>query len=171
MDCVDILLPYSVGNTNIEISFDFPSATIRVKLSIAFNPYNIVLCLYTSCLPSYPYPCNLNLSPQERDGVAVPCFLKEFLIPLFRAGQQLQVLMKLLELSDNAGTWNRAYEDFLPYWSGLSNDSLPHSSPLNFSKGGIETIVLARNSYYKRMMEKLENLPTELDFRYPQVIP
>ncbi|KAM7528373.1 hypothetical protein LguiB_031783 [Lonicera macranthoides] len=133
VDCVDILLPYSVGNTNIGISFDFPSASIR------------------------------------RDGVAVPCFLKELLIPLFRAGQQLQVLMKLLELSDNVGTWNRAYEDFLPYWSGLSNDYLPHSSPLTFSKGGIETIVLARNGYYKRMMEKLENLPTELDFRYPQL--
>ncbi|KAE8729385.1 hypothetical protein F3Y22_tig00003715pilonHSYRG00001 [Hibiscus syriacus] len=34
----------------------------------------------------------------ERNGAAVPCFLKDILVPLVRAGQQLQVLMKLLEL-------------------------------------------------------------------------
>lgn len=108
----------------------------------------------------------------ERAGVAVPCFLKELLIPLVRAGQQFQVVMKLLELSDNGGTWNRTYEDFLPYWTGFYNGSpVSHASPLVFTKLGIESIVLARNSYYKKMMDKLQHLPTQLDFRYQQVVP
>ncbi|KAK3031800.1 hypothetical protein RJ639_036952 [Escallonia herrerae] len=98
---------------------------------------------------------------REKDGIAVPCFLKDFLVPLLRAGQQLQVLMKLLELCDNIGTWNRTYEDFLPYWSGFSNSSLTLASPLTFEKEGIQRMVHARNSYYEKKMEKLENLVSQ----------
>ncbi|KAK2976400.1 hypothetical protein RJ640_008110, partial [Escallonia rubra] len=50
---------------------------------------NLLTCLYTQ----------LKFCSPEQDGIAVPCFLKDFLVPLLRAGQQLQVLMKLLELS------------------------------------------------------------------------
>lgn len=106
-----------------------------------------------------------NFPPQERDGVAIPCFLKEFLVPLVRAGQQLQVLMKLLELCTHVAFGDHSYEDFLPCWSGFSSNL-----PLNFSKGNIEEMVLARDNYYKRMQEKLENLLTKLEFRYQQVI-
>ncbi|XP_071730838.1 uncharacterized protein [Rutidosis leptorrhynchoides] len=105
----------------------------------------------------------------EQDGVIVPCFLKDFLIPLFRAGQQLQVLIKLLEFSDGVGSWNRTYEDFLPYWSKMASSRLLHSN-MSFSKEGIEMAVLARSDYYKIMMEKLESHLPNLEFKYHQII-
>ncbi|KAL4590315.1 hypothetical protein LXL04_003243 [Taraxacum kok-saghyz] len=107
---------------------------------------------------------------REEDGVSVPCFLREFLIPLVRAGQQLQVLIKLLEFSDGVGSWNRTYEEFLPYWSRTSSSYLSHASHMAFSKEGIEKMVLERRDYYKTMMEKLKNHLPNLEFRYHQVI-
>ncbi|XP_028103211.1 uncharacterized protein LOC114302394 [Camellia sinensis] len=106
---------------------------------------------------------------RERDGVAVPCFLKDFSIPLVRAGQQLQVLMKLLELCSHIGTVNHTYEDILPCWSGFSSDHPYYASPLTFNQGSIEAMVLARNDYYKRMLEKLDTILTKLEIRYQQV--
>ncbi|XP_071692589.1 uncharacterized protein [Rutidosis leptorrhynchoides] len=106
---------------------------------------------------------------REQDGAIVPCFLKDFLIPLFRAGQQLQVLIKLLEFSDGVGSWNRTYEDFLPYWSKMASCRLSHSN-MSFSKEGIEMVVLERSDYYKIMMEKLESHLPNLEFKYHQVI-
>lgn len=108
--------------------------------------------------------------PQERDGVPVPCFLKEFLIPLVRAGQQLQVLVKLLEFCAFVAPNNHTYESFLPCWSGFSSNCPSSISPLTFSKGNIEAMVLSRDCYYKRMQEKLEDLLTELEFRFQQVV-
>ncbi|KAF5816289.1 putative gamma-tubulin complex component protein [Helianthus annuus] len=107
---------------------------------------------------------------REQDGVYVPCFLKEFLIPLFRAGQQLQVLIKLLEFSDGVGSWNRTYEDFLPYWSRMSSSRLSHAFHMDFNKAGIEMMVLKRRDYYQIMMEKLKNHLPNLEFKYHQVI-
>lgn len=107
---------------------------------------------------------------RERDGVAIPCFLKDFLIPLARAGQQLQVIMKLLELYIYVATGDHAYEDFLPCWSGYSSICPSYASPLAFSKVNIEAMVLARDSYYKMMQQKLEYLLTKLEFRYEQVV-
>ncbi|XP_076944984.1 uncharacterized protein LOC143615862 [Bidens hawaiensis] len=107
---------------------------------------------------------------REEDGVFVPCFLREFLIPLFRAGQQLQVLIKLLEFSDGVGSWNRTYEDFLPYWSSMSSSRLSHAFHMDFSKDGIEMMVVKRGDYYKIMMEKLENRLPNLEFKHHQVI-
>lgn len=91
------------------------------------------------------------------------------MVPLFRAGQQLQILMKLLELSDNVGSWDHIYEDIFPFWKGLHSNFLPNASPLTFNKEGIEAMVLARNEFYRQMMEKLENLSMKLNFRYLQV--
>ncbi|KAL7202889.1 hypothetical protein ACSBR1_034362 [Camellia fascicularis] len=108
---------------------------------------------------------------RERDGVAVPCFLKDFSIPLVRAGQQLQVLMKLLELCSHVGTVNHTYEDILPCWSGFSSDHPYYASPLTFNQGSIEAMVLARSNYYKRMLEKLDTILTKLEIRYQQVVP
>ncbi|GMP91837.1 hypothetical protein CsSME_00042339 [Camellia sinensis var. sinensis] len=107
---------------------------------------------------------------RERDGVAVPCFLKDFSIPLVRAGQQLQVLMKLLELCSHIGTVNHTYEDILPCWSGFSSDHPYYASPLTFNQGSIEAMVLARNDYYKRMLEKLDTILTKLEIRYQQIL-
>ncbi|XP_061354421.1 uncharacterized protein LOC133299039 isoform X2 [Gastrolobium bilobum] len=103
-----------------------------------------------------------------RDGVPVPEFLKHFLVPLVRAGQQLQVLLKLLELCIHVDVGEHNSNDFLPCWSGFSSNS-PYSSPLTFSKDIIEAMVLAREIYYTRMNEKIESLLSSLEVRYQQV--
>ncbi|KAB2028136.1 hypothetical protein ES319_D05G078600v1 [Gossypium barbadense] len=106
----------------------------------------------------------------ERDGVVVPCFLKDLLTPLVRAGQQLQVLMKLLELRKHVDTGDHTYSDFLPCWSGFAGSNPFYASSITFGKENIEALVLMRNSYYERMEEKLENLLTGLEFNCQQVI-
>ncbi|XWS52751.1 hypothetical protein CRYUN_Cryun11dG0099100 [Craigia yunnanensis] len=106
----------------------------------------------------------------ERDGAAVPCFLKDVLIPLVRAGQQLQVLMKLLELRKYVDSGDHTYSDFLPCWSGFSGSNPFYASSITFGKENIEALVLMRNSYYERMQEKLENFLTGLEFSYQQVV-
>lgn len=108
--------------------------------------------------------------PQEQDGVSVPCFLKDVLIPLVRVGQQLQVLVKLLELCTFVATNDHTYEGFLPCWTGFSGNCPYYSSPLTFIKGNVEAMLLSRDRYYRRMQEKLENLSAKLEFRYQQVI-
>ncbi|KAG4198281.1 hypothetical protein ERO13_A05G076400v2 [Gossypium hirsutum] len=105
----------------------------------------------------------------ERDGVVVPCFLKDLLTPLIRAGQQLQVLMKLLELREHVDTGDHTYFDFLPCWSGFAGSNPIYASSITFGKENIEALVLMRNSYYERMEEKLENLLTGLEFNCQQV--
>ncbi|PPD69323.1 hypothetical protein GOBAR_DD33802 [Gossypium barbadense] len=106
---------------------------------------------------------------QERDGVVVPCFLKDLLTPLVRAGQQLQVLMKLLELRKHVDTGDHTYSDFLPCWSGFAGSNPFYASSITFGKENIEALVLMRNSYYERMEEKLENLLTGLEFNCQQL--
>lgn len=108
---------------------------------------------------------------REQDGVAVPCFLKDLLVPLFRAGQQLQVLKKLLEICNYVATDDHTYEDILPCWRGFSSNHPSCASLLTFNKGNIEAMVLARNHFYERMQQKLENLSTKLETRYRQVVP
>ncbi|BBH05401.1 Spc97 / Spc98 family of spindle pole body component [Prunus dulcis] len=107
---------------------------------------------------------------REQDGVSVPCFLKDVLIPLVRAGQQLQVLVKLLELCTFVATNDHTYEGFLPCWTGFSGNCPYYSSPLTFIKGNVEAMLLSRDRYYRRMQEKLENLSAKLEFRYQQVV-
>ncbi|XP_039065159.1 gamma-tubulin complex component 6-like [Hibiscus syriacus] len=106
----------------------------------------------------------------ERNGAAVPCFLKDVLIPLIRAGQQLQVLMKLLELRKYVDPGDYTYSDFLPCWSGFAGSNPLYASSITFGKENIEPLVLMRSSYYERMEQKLENLLTGLEFNYQQVI-
>jgi gamma-tubulin complex component 6 len=105
-----------------------------------------------------------------RDGVPIPGFLNDLLVPLVRAGQQLQVLLKLLELCIDVAAGEHSSDDFLPCWSGFSSDSLSYFSPLTFNKDIMENMVLARESYYKRMNERIERLLSSLEVRYQQVI-
>lgn len=105
-----------------------------------------------------------------RDGVPIPGFLKDSLVPLVRAGQQLQVLLKLLELCIDVAAGQHSSDDFLSCWSGFSSNSLSYFSPLTFNKDTIDNMVLARESYYKRMNEKIESLLSSLEVRYQQVI-
>lgn len=91
------------------------------------------------------------------------------MVPLVRAGHQLRVLLKLLELCIPVATGHHSSEDFLPCWSGFSNSGA-YFSPLTFSRDDVEAIVLARDSYYKRMNEKLEGLLFNFEIRHHQVI-
>ncbi|KAK6164020.1 hypothetical protein DH2020_000884 [Rehmannia glutinosa] len=103
-----------------------------------------------------------------RDGAAVPCFLEECLVPLCRTGQQLQVIMKLLELSNNVGTCD-THEEILPSLVSLSSEYPWFAFPLTFDKGTIEMMALVRASYYQQMLEKIGNILTKFDFTSQQV--
>lgn len=129
----------------------------------------IVQIYFAFSIPFEAVPHKFSTS-QEQDGVAVPCFLKDLLVPLFRAGQQLQVLKKLLEICNYVATDDHTYEDILPCWRGFSSNHPSCASLLTFNKGNIEAMVLARNHFYERMQQKLENLSTKLETRYRQVI-
>ncbi|GLT60968.1 hypothetical protein SLA2020_337060 [Shorea laevis] len=109
-------------------------------------------------------------SIRECDGAAVPCFLKDFLIPLVRAGQQLQVVMKLLELCKYITLGDNSYMDFLPCWSRFSGNHPIYATPITFSKGNIEDLVLRRNNYYERMQERLETLLAKLEFSHQEIL-
>ncbi|KAG5090146.1 hypothetical protein JHK86_002758 [Glycine max] len=138
------------------------------------DPYKEFIIENMDCLPhkshvkaghSVDFPL---ASVKVRDGVPIPGFLKDFLVPLVRAGLQLQVLLKLLETCIHVASGEHSCHDFLPCWSGFSS-SLSYSSPLTFSKDVIEAMVLARENYYKRMNEKIESLLSSLEVRYQQV--
>ncbi|KAK6163986.1 hypothetical protein DH2020_000850 [Rehmannia glutinosa] len=115
-----------------------------------------------------PLPTIRVILPVVRDGAAVPCFLEECLVPLCRTGQQLQVIMKLLELSNNVGTCD-THEEILPSLVGLSSEYPWFAFPLTFDKGTIETMALVRASYYQQMLEKIGNILTKFDFTSQQV--
>lgn len=110
-----------------------------------------------------------NLTQEERDGVAVPCFLRHYLIPLLRAGQQLQVLIKLRELCKFAAD-DHIHEDVLPSWNGFSSYHPTYATSLTFNKVKLESMVTARSSFYTRMQKKLENILTKIEIRYQQVM-
>ncbi|XAR59611.1 hypothetical protein NMG60_11015508 [Bertholletia excelsa] len=137
------------------------------------DPYKEFIVEYVENSPSFsPGEDESPLaSIRMQDGVSVPCFLKDFSIPLIRAGQQLQVLMKLLELCNHVSTGSYTFVDILPCWTDFAGDYQYFACPLTFNKGSIEVAVCARNNYYKRMTEKLESLLTKLEIRYKQVVP
>ncbi|KAL5576039.1 hypothetical protein UlMin_017738 [Ulmus minor] len=140
------------------------------------DPYKEFIVEYLDNLLPYQHG-KAGISPEiplasvrDRDGVAIPCFLKDYVIPLFRAGQQLQVLMKLLELGTYVASEGQTYEDLLPCWSGFSSNHPSYVFPVTQTKENIETRVIARASYYKRMQEKLETVLKNLEFKYQQVV-
>ncbi|XP_022995328.1 uncharacterized protein LOC111490907 isoform X1 [Cucurbita maxima] len=122
--------------------------------------------LNTAGISSFPLACT-----REREGVPVPCFMKELLLPLLRAGQQLQVLVKLLEFGTSVATAECTYDDFLPCWTGFSSNHVYYESVISFSKENVEARVSARDVYYERMQKKLDNLLTKIEFRYEQMVP
>ncbi|XP_022153772.1 uncharacterized protein LOC111021210 isoform X2 [Momordica charantia] len=122
--------------------------------------------LNTAAISNFPLACT-----REREGVPIPCFIKELLLPLLRAGQQLQVLVKLLELGTSVATAECTYDDFLPCWTGFSSNHVCFEPVISFSKENVEARVTERDIYYERMQKKLENLLTRIEFRYEQVAP
>ncbi|KAF8396318.1 hypothetical protein HHK36_017933 [Tetracentron sinense] len=141
----------------------------------ASDPYKEFIVDYVDELPPYSHgkPGYCNDFPlatiKERNGVAVPCFLEELCLPLFRAGQQLQVLIKLLEMCNYVSTEDHTYDEILPFWSGSSSEHPSYLSSVTFDKRNIEGLVLARKSIYNRMKEKLGTFLKRFDIRYQQV--
>lgn len=107
-------------------------------------------------------------SVRVRKGV-LPSFLEDCLLPLFRAGQQLQIIMKLLEFCNTFGQFNGIHEEFLPGIHGFSSEFPSFRSSLLFEKGAIETMVVSRNSYYQRMLENIDNVFTKSEFRFREI--
>ncbi|XP_071912520.1 uncharacterized protein [Coffea arabica] len=135
------------------------------------DPYKEFAMEYVDYLPGYGW-ANAGISMEfplstvrVRDGVTLPCFLEDFLIPLLRAGQQLQVVMKLLDLCYSLGTYNNAQEEILPFLDEFSNEYPFFASPLTFDKETMGRMALARSSYYQRMLEKVDNVLTRFGFR------
>ncbi|KAJ1272451.1 hypothetical protein BS78_06G202500 [Paspalum vaginatum] len=103
--------------------------------------------------------------------VSTPCFLKEIWHPLLRTGQQLNVLMKLLNSCNLSATGGDAYpsrniihmEGVLPWFDALIESSM---NSFTFSKGSVEAIACKRDAMYKLMMEKLQHF-----FSNVEVIP
>lgn len=131
-----------------------------VYLLVLYSIYIFTLKLF----PNY-----LAVFIQERSGAAVPCFLRKFSLPLQRAGQQLQVLIKLLELCRWVCPGDQTYKDILPYWNDASSDRLYNLSPLTFSKKSIEEMEAVRENMYRVMQERLQIRFTKLDIKYQQI--
>ncbi|KAK9170193.1 hypothetical protein Syun_002333 [Stephania yunnanensis] len=105
------------------------------------------------------------LSAKMRAGGSVPCFLEDYCLPLFRAGQQIQVLIKLLNLCHILCPGETVYEGIIPYRDGSLTDHLSNWCPLTFSKCKMQELVLMRESLYHMMQEKLQVFFTRLDTR------
>ncbi|KAK9123015.1 hypothetical protein Sjap_012617 [Stephania japonica] len=109
------------------------------------------------------------LSAKLRAGGSVPCFLEDYCLPLLRAGQQLQVLNKLLNLCHILCPGDHVYEGIIPYWDGSLSNPLSNWCPLTFSKCKMQNLVLMRESLYHTMQEKLQIFFTRLDTRRQQI--
>ncbi|OVA00879.1 Spc97/Spc98 [Macleaya cordata] len=135
------------------------------------DPYKEFIVEYVEDSTPYSHASDGSLlaSIKERNGVAVPCFLRRFSLPLLRAGQQLQVLIKLLELCRWMYPGNQMFKDILPCWSGASSDHLYNLAPLTFSKGSIEEMEVVRQNMYRMMQERLQIHFTKLDIKYQQI--
>ncbi|KAI3989903.1 hypothetical protein MKX01_040873 [Papaver californicum] len=135
------------------------------------DPYEEFIVEYVDDSMAYSHASGGSLlaSIKERNGVAVPCFLKKISLPLLRAGQQLQVLIRLLELCRWMCPGDETYKDILSCWSGASTDQLYNMSPLPFSKNGIEEMEAARENMYSVMQESLCVHFTKLDVQYQQI--
>lgn len=112
-------------------------------------------------------------SSQERNDVSIPCFLQDLYLPLFRTGQQLQVLIKLLEMcncpytgdeSNEANACNLAsYEDVLPFWTARLGDPWFCLSSIAFCRKDIRKIMTERDVMYTVLLEKLKNFFKDLN--------
>ncbi|XP_006826357.2 uncharacterized protein LOC18421549 isoform X1 [Amborella trichopoda] len=135
----------------------------------------VVECLDTSSCRSHIGTADADCSPvpsmKVRVGVSVPYFLKDICTPLFRAGQQLQVLIKLLDLLKPFPIEGSSHTDgnhsplrmaklmnFLPFWGCSSSDHFACSSILSFGRSDIEALISKREAMYKMMQRNLDYL-------------
>ncbi|KAL0914382.1 hypothetical protein M5K25_014726 [Dendrobium thyrsiflorum] len=100
---------------------------------------------------------------KELSGVSIPCFLEDVCYQLLRAGQQLQVLLKLLDLCDlsfsgeNVPCDLSVLREILPFWVDSSSELDLLSNPLIFDINVMEDLIQKREIKYRRMLEKLQN--------------
>ncbi|KAH9322978.1 hypothetical protein KI387_017617, partial [Taxus chinensis] len=112
-------------------------------------------------------------SIRVRDGVFVPCFLKHVSTPLLRAGQQLQVLTRLLETTEfgkqipnfmstcmpsGDSTQLSSLEAILGSWAYFSNENASCEPVLVYSKSKLEDLMQKREKANQQMVERLEKL-------------
>ncbi|KAK9755780.1 hypothetical protein RND81_01G050100 [Saponaria officinalis] len=138
------------------------------------DPYGEFIVEYAadspSHLPSKAGAVDFQLATiREQDGVVTPCFLNDVLVQLLRAGQQLQVITKLLRLCNYAHAGEDSFEDILPSPSDFPTHKVS-GYPLSFNKQEIEAIILSRRGFYSKMHEKLEKFMDTIDINYRQVI-
>lgn len=105
--------------------------------------------------------------------MSVPCFLKDVCRPLLLAGLQLQVLVRLLNLSGLSIVGGAHIprdlanlEEILPFWFDYSSNSAFLSNSMTFSKKRMETILHKREAMYKTMSEKLQLVFSKYNVRY-----
>ncbi|CAL9247900.1 unnamed protein product [Arabidopsis halleri] len=130
----------------------------------------IVECLSESTSFSWNKPGISPLKSLREQGGLVPCFLNGFLEPILRAGQQLQVITKLLELCNLPASGHKNYTDLLPCWTYFSTSSPGHPSPITFSKLQIEVMIKKRDDYYRMMQEKLGDFSEKFEL-FPGQVP
>lgn len=117
-------------------------------------------------------------SIKVRSGVSIPCFLKHICTPLLRAGQQLQVLIRLLESTEiraeipsfvsssipgAASCQLSNLEAILDSRSYFLNEDASCESVLVYSKSKLEDLVQKREAANRHMVEKLDNLFADLN--------
>lgn len=105
--------------------------------------------------------------------MSVPCFLKDVCRPLLLAGQQLQVLIRLLNLSGLSIVEGAHIprdlanlEEILPFWFDYPSNSAFLSNSMTFSKKSMETILHKREAMYKTMSEKLQYVFSKYNMQY-----
>lgn len=117
-------------------------------------------------------------SIKVRHGVSIPCFLKHVCTPLLRAGQQLQVLIRLLEITEtrteiplfiSSSTAGAAscqlsnLEAILDSRSYFLNEDASSEPVLVYSKSKLQDLMQKREEANRQMMEKLGNLFADLN--------
>ncbi|KAG0463463.1 hypothetical protein HPP92_019532 [Vanilla planifolia] len=100
---------------------------------------------------------------KERPGASIPCFLKVVCHQLLRAGQQLQVLVRLLDLCNLSfsGEYDSCdlsnLRQILPFWVDSSSKLNFLSNTLTFEESAIEALIQKRETMYRNMLEKLQS--------------
>ncbi|KAJ3696133.1 hypothetical protein LUZ60_001510 [Juncus effusus] len=107
----------------------------------------------------------------ERKNTTLPCFLSNSSQPIIRAGQQLNVLIKLLNLCNISDFGGTKLENILPCWFSGSHKNTFQLNSLIFSKERIEVLVSKREDLYKNLSNKLQSVVLKFDLRSKWVIP
>ncbi|KAL9260774.1 hypothetical protein AKJ16_DCAP10845 [Drosera capensis] len=100
-----------------------------------------------------------------KDGISVPFFLESLISPMPRAGKQLQVVMKLLDVCKYVVPGDYALSDLLPGCANPAGHEFAYTSLLNFDRRNVTSVELSRKTFYSKMMEKLETVMKNFENR------